>query len=182
MEEKEQNIINPNEENFDNSHNMLSLKPNEIDLLKLPREENIQNNENNEENLKSEAEKNLLFEVNKVSCFYLYYHISGKFEMFLMITATIFTLAAGCSNAIIALLIGNTINKFIDTSEIDKLPDSEYDTIINKVEPEINKMVKIFLIFGACMFVCNFFMMFLWGYSALRQMNWMKIMIMLHHK
>ena len=36
-------------------------------------------------------------------------------------------------------------------------------------------MIKKFLIIGAALFVCNFFMMFLWAYSSLRQMHWMKI-------
>jgi len=36
-------------------------------------------------------------------------------------------------------------------------------------------MAKKFLIIGAIMFVCNFFMMFSWAYSSLRQMHWMKI-------
>jgi len=171
MEEKIQKNCSSS---IDNSQNCLEIKNKENDLFKLPKEEDIILEENGE-NEKRKAEKNLLFNLKKISCFYLYYHISGKYEMFLMIAATAFTLGVGCSNSLIALLIGNTINKFTDASKIDGLPDSEYDSIVDIIEPNINKMVKIYLIFGACMFVCNFFMMFLWAYSALRQMHLMKI-------
>ena len=143
----------------------------ESNVIRLPKEESIEKKDEE----KGEAEQNLLFGVKKISPFKLYYHISGKFEIFLMIAGTIFTIGAGCSGALIALLLGDTVNDFTETSEIEDLPDDEYKAIIDKVEPSINKMIKKFLIIGAIMFVCNFFMMFLWAYSSLRQMHWMKI-------
>ena len=75
----------------------------------------------------------------------------------------------------ISLLLGDTINDFTSTSEIEDLPDDKYKAIMDKVEPSINDMSKKFLIIGAIMFVCNFFMMFSWAYSSPRQMHWMKI-------
>ena len=116
-----------------------------------------------------------MFGVKKVSPFYLYYHISGKFEIFLMIAGAIFTIGAGCTGALISLLLGDTINDFSDTAEIDNLSDYEYNNIMDNIEPGINNIVKKYLIVGAIMFVCNFFMMFFWAYSSLRQMHWMKI-------
>ena len=145
----------------DNTINLPKEKNNSIDL---PKEEE-----------KGEAEQNLMFDLKKVSPFKLYYHISGKFEILLMIVGVIFTIGAGCSGALISLLLGDTINDFTDTNEFESLPNEEYNTILDKVEPEINKMVKKFLIIGSALFVCNFFMMFLWAYSSLRQMHWMKI-------
>ena len=151
----------------DNSHIPIKILDN--NLIKLPKEQEEEKEE------KGEAEQNLMFGVKKISPFRLYYHISGKFEIFLMIAATIFTIGAGCTGALISLLLGDTINDFTDTSEIEELPDDMYKEIMDKVEPSVNKMIKKFLIIGAIMFVCNFFMMFLWAYSSLRQMHWMKI-------
>jgi len=155
----------------DNSHQ--SYLNTEIESINLPREKEPLNKEKDEE--KGEAEQNLMFGVKRISPFYLYCHISGNFEIFLMILGTIFTIGAGCSGALISLLLGDTINDFTSTSEIEDLPDDEYKAIMDKVEPSINDMAKKFLIIGALMFVCNFFMMFCWAYSSLRQMHWMKI-------
>ena len=152
----------------DNSH--IPIKITENSLINLPKEQ-----EKEEGKEKDKAEENLMFGVKQISPFRLYYHISGKFEIFLMIAGTIFTIGAGCSGSLVALLLGDTINDFTDTSEIEDLPDNEYKEIMDKIEPSVNKMIKKFLIIGAIMFVCNFFMMFLWAYSSLRQMHWMKI-------
>ena len=143
-------------------------------LNKLESKEKESETESEEEE-KGEAEQNLMFGVKKVSAFYLYYHISGKFEIVLMIFGAIFTIGSGCSGAIISLLIGDTINDFSDTVEIENLPDDDYKSIIDNIKPEVNKIIKKYLIVGAAMFVCNFFMMFLWAYSSLRQIHWMKI-------
>ena len=158
--------------NVDNSHQSLNLNT-ELDFINLPREKEPLNKEKEEE--KGEAEQNLMFGVKRISPFRLYCHISGNFEIFLMILGAIFTIGAGCSGALISLLLGDTINDFTSTSEIEDLPDDEYKAIMDKVEPSINDMAKKFLIIGAIMFVCNFFMMFSWAYSSLRQMHWMKI-------
>ena len=163
--------------NVQTSHIPIYVLNQENDLINLPKEDKImekEEKEKKEEKENGEAEQNLMFGVKKISPFRLYYHISGKFEIFLMIVGTIFTIGAGCSGALISLLIGDTINDFTDTSEIEDLPDEEYKIILDRVEPSINKMIKKFLIIGAIMFVCNFFMMFLWAYSSLRQMHWMK--------
>ena len=116
-----------------------------------------------------------MFGVKKISPFHLYYHISGKFEIFLMIAGAIFTIGAGCTGALISVLLGDTINDFSSTAEIENLPEIEYKKIMDNIEPSINKMVKKYLIIGALLFICNFCMMFFWAYSSLRQMHWMKI-------
>ena len=172
-ENEENNNISINVNNLDNSNNYLKITENT--LIKLQKEDNPIKTEKEEKEEKGEAEKNLMFGVKKISPFRLYYHISGKFEIFLMIAGAIFTIGAGCTGALISLLLGDTINDFTDTSEIENMPDDEYKAIMDQVEPSVNKMCKKFLIIGAIMFICNFFMMFLWAYSSLRQMHWMKI-------
>ena len=54
-----------------------------------------------------------MFEYKPVSAIKLYYAINGKFELFLMILATILTIGAGCSNALKSTLLGDRINKRI---------------------------------------------------------------------
>ena len=180
MKEKGQNdIIFPEVTNVDNSYKSINIVNTDNHLFELPQEnktvKEIKDDKKEEEEEKGEAEQNLLFGVKSISPFRLYYHISGKFEIFLMIAGTIFTIGAGCTMSLISLLIGETIDDFIDTNEINDLPDNEYKAIMDKVEPSINKMCKKYLIIGSIMFVCYFFMMFLWAYSSLRQMHWMKI-------
>ena len=124
---------------IDNTQNSFNKNNPENILINLPIDEN--NNETNEEDEKGEAEKNLMFEIKKIYPFRLYYHISGKFEIFLMVVGAIFTIGAGCTGALVSLLVGDTVNDFTDTSEIEGLPDNEYKSIINKVEPSINNMI-----------------------------------------
>jgi hypothetical protein len=59
------------------------------------------------------------------------------------------------------------------------LPKDIFDILFeyimeDEIEPIINKKINQFLIIGAVMFVCNFLMMFLWSYLALRQVHWLK--------
>ena len=54
------------------------------------------------------AEKNLIFDMTDVSIFRLYFHLSERFEYFLMIMGFIGSLATGASNPIMAYLTGST--------------------------------------------------------------------------
>ena len=142
------------------------------DIFSLRREIKIKIEDEKE---KGEAEQNLIFGIKKISVFRLYYHISGKFEIFLMILATIFTIGAGISDPILQYLLGDVLDDFLGTNEIEDLPDDQYKIVLDQVKPAINKIIKKTLIVGAIMSVCNFFMIFLWSYASLRQMLWMKI-------
>ena len=170
--EDNENII-VNTTNIDNSNNPLKELNIENTVLNKLKYEYKEKEDKKEE--KGEAEQNLMFGVKKISPFRLYYHISGKFEIFLMITGAIFTIGAGCTGALISVLLGDTINDFSSTADIENLPEIEYKKIMDNIEPSINKMVKKYLIIGALLFICNFCMMFFWAYSSLRQMHWMKI-------
>ena len=142
----------------------------------LPREEVIEKEE-------KKIDNNLMFEKRSISIFKLYFHISGKLEIILSIIAIIMTMGAGCSNAIMNWIFGDSSNSFTLATQIDivkeLLPKDLFDLIFEyimeeKVEPIINKQINKFLIIGAAMFVCNFLMMFLWSYLALRQVHWLK--------
>ena len=132
---------------------------------------------------KGKFEDNLIFKKRNISIFRLYYNTSGVLEIFLIIIAILATIVAGCSNAFKALLIGDSANDFTVASMLEYLEKvlSEeiieliYAFVMDYVEPKINDKIKKFLIIGAIMFFANFIMMFLWSYTALRQMHWMKI-------
>ena len=128
-------------------------------------------------------EENLMFDKKHISIIKLYCHISGPLEIFLTVIAIIMTIGAGCSNAAINWIFGESSNNFSLASQIDiikevfgkELFDLIFNFIMEKVvEPLINKQINEYLIIGAVMFVCNFLMMFLWSYLALRQLHWLK--------
>ena len=122
----------------------------------------------------SSAAKNLIYEVKPISLFKLICHLSGKLDIFFMIIGTISTIFTGCSYSLWGLLFGDTINDLSNIIDIEDLPDDEYNKELDKIEVEINQMIYYFIYLGILTFVCNFFMLFMWGYSALRQMHKMK--------
>ena len=120
-------------------------------------------------------EENLMFDYKPVSAFKLYYYISGKCEIFLMIIAIILTIGAGCSIALKSTLLGDAINNLATTGQAKNMTNEEYKILMDNVEPQINKTIKKFLIYGSIMFVLNFLSEFLWLYSGLRQIHNLKI-------
>ena len=156
------------------------MSENEPIATKKAEEEKV---EEEKDKKKGNFEDNLIFKKKSISIFHLYCNISGVIEIILTIIAILATIVAGCSNASIALLIGESTNDFTmgaALEEIGKYMPEElyaliYDFAMELIEPEINNKIKIFLIIGAVMFLANFIMMFLWSYTALRQMHWMKI-------
>ena len=144
---------------------------------------------NKEEIIKEQEEQekiedNLMFDKKNISIFKLYCHISGTLEIFLSIIAIIMTIGAGCSNSVMNWIFGDSANSFTLGTEIEaikeilgkELFDPLFDFIMTqKIKPLIDDQIKKYLIIGAVMFVCNFLMMFLWSYLALRQLHWLKI-------
>ena len=65
--------------------------------------------EEKEENI---IKKNLMFEQKKISPLKLYFHLSGKFEIFLMILGTIGSLGSGVAGPLMTYLFGDTFNDF----------------------------------------------------------------------
>ena len=121
------------------------------------------------------VEENLIFDYKYVFPLKLYYAISDKLDIFLMILATILTIGAGLSTAIKSSLLGDAINNLATTVGTTDLPDDEYEQLMDSVEPEVNRTIKKFLIYGSIMFVFNFLSQFLWLFSGLRQMHNLKI-------
>ena len=162
MKEKgdEENII-------ENSKSTLLLEGSNISKIIQEKNEDTVSEE-------SSAAKNLIYEVKPISLFKLICHLSGKLDIFFMIIGTISTVFTGCSYSLWGLLFGDTINDLSNIIDIEDLPDDEYNKELDKIEVEINKMIYYFIYLGLLTFVCNFFMLFMWGYSALRQMHKMK--------
>ena len=155
------------------------LTINKIDNSK--KEEIIQEKDEQEEQEK--IEENLMFDKKHISIFKLYCHISGTLEIILSVIAIIMTLGAGGANAAMNWIFGESANSFSLAAQIGVIKEifgkELFDIVFNfimeeKVEPLINNQIKDYLIIGAVMFVCNFLMMFLWSYLALRQLHWLK--------
>ena len=159
---------NRDEENIiENSKSTLLLEGNNISKI-------VQEKEEDAISEGSTAAKNLIYEVKPISLFKLICHLSGKLDIFFMIIGTISTVFTGCSYSLWGLLFGDTINDLSNIIDIEDLPDDEYNKELDKIEIEINEMIYYFIYLGILTFVCNFFMLFMWGYSALRQMHKMK--------
>lgn len=123
-----------------------------------------------------EIKKNLLFEQKNISVFRLYCHLSGKFEVFIMVLAVIGSFASGCAGPLMALLTGDTISEMSITSigNISDKTDSELAPLFIQFNEIISKMIIKFLAIGAGMFCGYFLMISMWNYSALRQMQHLK--------
>ena len=143
-------------------------KENQDKITNVPKESDISPNK------LDIIEENLMFDYKSVSALKLYYYISGKKEIFLMILALLLTIGAGYNNALKPKLLGDAINSLASTQLADKT-DDEYDHLMDEIEPKINNTIKQFLIFGSIMFVFNFLGLFLWSYSGLMQMHRLKI-------
>ena len=125
-----------------------------------------------------------MFEDRNISICKLYCHISDFSDIICTIIAIIVTVAAGASNAILIWLNGDSTNAMSYATEIDVIKEilgEELFDIIFKfimeefVKPEIDKLIKQYIIIGAIMLVCNFLMMFLWSYLATNQIQRLKI-------
>ena len=124
------------------------------------------------ENKKQDKEI-LIYKAQPVSIFKVICHLSGKLEIFFMLFGVICTAFSGCTSSLSGLLMGNTINQLTALSGL-KQNSPEYDEQIKKVDKPLHKLINYFIILGACTLVANFFMLFLWGYSAMKQMNTLK--------
>ena len=123
-----------------------------------------------------EEEKKLLIYKNKnVSMTKLICHLSGKVEIFLMIIGTFCTIFSGSTNALWGLELGNTINELTNIVGFDKLSEEEFIKEMDNIEGNVNELIISFIILGIVTLITNFFMLSLWGFSALRQMRNLKV-------
>ena len=144
-----------------NNEPLISLKNDDMefnDLVKDPK--------------KVEEEKKLLiYEAKSVSIFKIICHLSGKLEILFMVIGTLCTFFSGCSNSLWCVIAGSTINELTSIAGLKDLPDDQYNEKIKGIKEPVNKLIILFVILGALTFISNFFMLFLWGYSAMRQMH-----------
>ena len=153
----------------------LSANINTVPLIDF-QEEDVEFNDIVKDKKEVEEEKKLLvYEAKKVSIFKIICHLSGKSEIFFMIFGTLCTFFSGCSNSLWCLIAGNTINKLTNIVGLDNLSDEEYKLKIKEIEGPVNKLIILLIVLGVVTLISNFFMLSLWGYSALRQMDNLKI-------
>ena len=150
----------------------LSEKINVEPLIELKNEDLKLNDLIKDKEEVEEEKKLLVYEAQKVSICKIICHLSGKLEIFFMILGTVCTFFSGCSNALWNIIAGNTINTLTNIIDVDK---EDFDQKIREIESPVNILIALFMILGALTFITNFLMLFLWGYSALRQMNTLKI-------
>jgi ABC-type multidrug transport system fused ATPase/permease subunit len=92
-----------------------------------------------------------------------------------MLFGTICTFFSGCSNSLWCVIAGSTINELTSIAGMKDLPDDQYNEKIKGIKDPVNKLIILFVTLGALTLISNFFMLFLWGYSALKQMDTLKI-------
>ena len=157
IEQQEQNYINPDVPMAE-----------DISSIALKKQLNIQEG--------NKAKKSLMFELKDVNVFRLYFHLSGAFEIFLMIMGFIGSIATGASNPIMASLTGSTTSDASESAEnrLEELTEEEKQIFFAKLKKNMDKKVKQFLIYGAASFVAAFMSNFFWEYAALRQMHHLK--------
>ena len=127
---------------------------------------------NNEES--NNDKKILIYNLKSISIFKLICHLSGKLEIILMIIGTLSSIFSGCQYSIWGFVFGDTINELTNVIDLDSLPDGEYKKQIEQIEISIDRLAFYFIILAALTFVSNFLMVFLWGYTALRQIHKLK--------
>ena len=91
-----------------------------------------------------------------------------------MIIAAISTMFSGSTNSLWGIIIGDTINELAKIVEYENLPKEEFQKELDKIEEPVNKLIYYFVFLGALTFITNFFMLFSWGYTALKQMHRLK--------
>ena len=85
-----------------------------------PLEEEIHENSYFQEEVKK---TNLIFDEKNISPFKLYFHLSGKYEILLMILGTIFAFLAGIASPLMCYLFGDMANDFSNVNIEDKQLD-----------------------------------------------------------
>ena len=167
---------------MDTTKNTL-LKKDEPDIL-LKLNELPEQLEKEEEEEELDVDNHLMFDQKDISIFKLYFHISGKMEIFITVIAIIMTIGAGSANALINWIFGDSTESFTSVNYMNILKQNvtkeEYDQIYELwmeliIKPTNDDQFKKYFIIGACMAVCNFLMVFLWSYLSLRQIHWLKM-------
>ena len=129
-----------------------------------------------EEKEENTIKKNLMFEQKKISPLKLYFHLSGKFEIFLMILGTIGSLGSGVAGPLMTYLFGDTFNDFTGVTEeqMAAATPEQLNMMFELFNHNIDDMIKKMLYIGTGMFFAMFLAKFMWCYVGLLQMNHLK--------
>ena len=115
---------------MDTTKNTL-LKKDEPDILLKLNELPEQLEKEEEEEL--DVDNHLMFDQKDISIFKLYFHISGKMEIFITVIAIIMTIGAGSANALINWIFGDSTESFTSVNYMNILKQNvtkeEYDQI-----------------------------------------------------
>ena len=143
--------------------------------LSIKNEEILENLKEKKE-IKAKIKNKLLFEQKNISLCKLIWHISSILEIILMLVGCLGYIGAGLADPLMALLLGDTINKFISINRIvsGEINQVQYDIQMKEFSNIANKMVHRFLYIGTICFLSNFIGGFSIGYSALRQIHKLK--------
>ena len=122
------------------------------------------------------AKKILIFDKTKVSVFRLYFHLSNKFDFFLMILGLVGSIFTGASNPIMAYLTGSTTSEASLGTEgnINSMNETQKKIFFKEFKKNMDKKVSEFLIYGVTSFIAAFMSNFFWYYASLRQMHHLK--------
>ena len=122
------------------------------------------------------VKKILIFDKTKVSVFRLYFHLSNKFDFFLMILGLVGSIFTGASNPIMAYLTGSTTSEASLGTEgnINSMNETQKKIFFKEFKKNMDKKVSEFLIYGMTSFIAAFMSNFFWYYASLRQMHHLK--------
>ena len=141
-----------------------------------PEKEDEKPDKSAKEKKDNEDEKEILVYKGKpVSIFKVINHLSGPLDIFFMVFGAICTAFSGCTSSISALILGISINQLTSLLGIENIKDeAKYQSRIDDVDKPLKRLILFLLLLAVFTLVANFFMLFLWGFSAMRQMNSLK--------
>ena len=102
-----------------------------------------------EEKEENSIKKNLMYEKKKISPLKLYFHLSGKFEIFLMILGTIGSLGSGVAGPLMTYLFGDTFNDFTGVTEeqMAAATPEQLNMMLDLFNHNIDDMIKNYVIY-----------------------------------
>ena len=118
--------------------------------------------------------KNLMFEQKQISPMKLYCHLSGKYEVIIMLLGVIGSLGSGLSGPLMSLLMGGSITDFSQTQDYGTSSYKQELLSMEEFKETVDSSVKKFMYIGIAMFVVNFLGTAMWNYAGLLQIFHLK--------
>ena len=132
--------------------------------------------EKNDKEISKLVKNKLLFDQRNIGPFKLIFHISSYPEIILMLVGCIGYIGAGLSDPLMALLLGDTINKFIENNKniSEQKNQNQHNLAIKEFSNTSRKIVIRFLYIGIISFFSNFLGGVILGFTSLRQIHKLK--------